>query len=451
MLDLVLGWAALLVLLVAVAIRPPSKGGALTLSYFFGLSVIHVVGLIAFLGSGSGLTDLEVTRIGGEMTVLGMAAFVAGAILARATSRRGARLTAQAPQRRAQAFSRFGWRAFAVGIISYFVLLPLSGSVPSFTAVVSAVATLLILGFWLVLYSNEVVSAQRYTLATLALLPFLPLATLVTGGFLGYGVYWVLSIITFLFVISRRRIWFYLAAPLVVYLGLSLFITYSGQRNGIREVVWLERSSLVDRLVRVSTLVTDFQLLDLNSPTHVAAIDDRLNQNVLVGVAVRRHEAGLSEFAYGGTVAWWALIPRALWPDKPAVGGGGSIVTQYTGIQFAAGTSVGAGQVMEFYVNFGVPGLLIGFAALGFALLRLDYGIMRALAADDTRGLLLRTMPGLALLQPGGNLLEILVALVAAYVGARLILYARIFGLQFSAGAQQARSVSPGSGVVAHT
>ena len=34
---------------------------------------------------------------------------------------------------------------------------------------------------------------------------------------------------------------------------------------------------------------------------------------------------------------------------------------------------------------------------------------MRSLAADDMRGLLLRAMPGLTLLQPGGNLLEILV------------------------------------------
>jgi hypothetical protein len=438
MLDLVLIWAALLLLLVIVAIGRPGQGGALTLSYFLGLSLIHVPGLVACLGSGPNPNDVEMTRVGGEMTVLGMAAFVAGTILARAMGRAGARLTIQSPQRRAQAFNRFGWRAFAVGIISYFVLLPLSGSVPSFAAVVSAVATLLIVGFWLVLYSSEVMAAHHRTLLALALLPVLPLATLVTGGFLGYGVYWVLSVVAFLFVIARRRVWFYLAVPLTVYLGLSLFITYSGQREGIREVVWLERSSLVDRLVRVSTLVTKFQLLDLDSPAHIAAIDGRLNQNGLVGVAVRRHEDGWSAFAYGATVAWWALIPRALWPDKPALGGGGNVVAEYTGIQFAGGTSIGAGQVMEFYINFGLPGLLIGFATLGFALRRLDFGIMRALATDDMHGLLLRAMPGLALLQPGGNLMEILVALIAAYVGAQLILYARVFGIQVSAGAQQA-------------
>jgi hypothetical protein len=438
MLELILIWAGLLLLLIITTARRPGEGGALTLSYFLGLSLIHIPGLIAFLGFASGLSDRGMTRLGGEMTVLGMAAFVAGTILARVTARPGGRLATETPSHRAQTLSRFGRRAFAIGIVSYFVLLPLSSTVPSFTAVVSAVATLLILGFWLVLYSGEVASDQRRTLAVILLLPVLPLATLVTGGFLGYGVYWVLSILAFFFVVARRRVWFYLAAPLVAYLGLSLFVTYMGQRSGIREVVWLERSSLVDRLVRVSTLATEFQLLDLNSPKHVAALDDRLNQNGLVGVTVQRHEDGWSDFAYGGTVAWWALIPRALWPDKPAIGGGGELVTTYTGIRFAAGTSVGAGQVMEFYVNFGVPGLLIGFATLGFVLMRLDHGIMRALAADDMHGLLLRAMPGLALLQPGGNLLEILVASVAAYAGARLILYTGIFEIRFNAGAKQA-------------
>ena len=80
------------------------------------------------------------------------------------------------------------------------------------------------------------------------------------------------------------------------------------------------------------------------------------------------------------------------------------------GSRFEEGTSVGAGQVLEFYVNFGLPGVLAGFAGLGFLLMRLDLGIMRAFAAGDLPGLLLRAMPGLSLLQPGGNLLEILVA-----------------------------------------
>lgn len=428
MTDLLLLWLGLAAILVVFVVPPAGRGGALTLAYFMGLSLIHVPGVLPFLSGGSGLGDRYETRLGFELTVLGMAAFVGGAMLARRTAPCRVAANERTSRNRTQDYGRLGSRTFALGIVAYFLLLPLSGRVPSLTSIVSALATLLILGLWLVLYGAATADDRPRTVATLAVLPLLPLATLATGGFLGYGVYWVLSVVAFLFVIARRRIWFYLAAPLAVYLGLSLFVTYMGQRNGIREVVWDEQTSLLDRLDRVSALATQFELLDLASPTQVAAIDGRLNQNWLVGAGVMRHEAGWSKFAYGATVPVWALIPRAVWPGKPAVGGGGEVVSDFTGIHFAAGTSVGVGQVLEFYINFGVPGIVIGFAALGFALMRLDRGIMRALAAGDTRALLPRAMPGLALLSPGGNVLEILVACVAAYIAAHLVLSLSLLG-----------------------
>jgi hypothetical protein len=438
-LGLLIIWSGLFIALVAFAIGRPGIGGALTLAYFLGLSLIHVPGVLPFLDSESGLVDQDETWIGFEMTILGMAAFVAGAVLARRIDRPRAAAKGAPPRRRAQAFERLGRRTFALGIVAYFLLLPLSGSVPSLTSVVSALATSLILGLWLVLYGAAVAADGRQTLATVALLPLLPLATLVTGGFLGYGVYWVLSVVAFLFVITRRRIWFYFGVPVAVFLGLSFFVTYIGQRAGIRELVWEEQAGMLDRLDRVAAVVTEFQLLDLTSPTQGTALDDRLNQNALVGAAVMNHEGGWASFAYGATIPLWALIPRAVWPDKPAVGGGGDIVSDFTGIRFAEGTSVGAGQVLEFYVNFGIPGLLLGFFGLGYLLMQLDRGIMRSLAADDTRGLLVRTMPGLTLLRPGGNLLEILVAMVAAVVAAHLMLWLKFADIRAALGARAGR------------
>jgi hypothetical protein len=431
--SLIFIWVALLLTLVIFAIGRPGKGGVLTLAYFLGLSLIHVPGVLPFLTPGSGLDDFDETRLGFELTLLGMAAFVAGAVLAGSTARRSAAARGVSPQWRAHVFDRLGRRTLGLGVLAYFVLVPLSGRVPSLTAVVSALATLLIVGLWLVLYGASVIADRRRSLATLALLPLLPLATLVTGGFLGYGVYWVLTVIAFLFVIARRRIWFYAATPVAIFLGLSFFVTYMGQRVGIRDVVWQEQSGLLDRLDRASSLITRFELLDLASPTQAAALDGRLNQNALVGAAVMYHQDGGAPFAYGATIPPWALIPRAVWPNKPDTGGGGAVVSEYSGIQFAQGTSVGAGQVLEFYINFAVPGVSIGFLGLGYLLMRLDQGIMRALAADDMRGLLLRAMPGLMLLQPGGNLLEILVGCVAAYVGAHLVISLKFFDVPLPA------------------
>ena len=65
----------------------PRQGGALTLAYFVGLSLIHMPGVLAFLGGPSAdLGKGEQTRIGFELTLLGMGAFVIGAVAARTTA-----------------------------------------------------------------------------------------------------------------------------------------------------------------------------------------------------------------------------------------------------------------------------------------------------------------------------------------------------------------------------
>ncbi len=98
------------------------------------------------------------------------------------------------------------------------------------------------------------------------------------------------------------------------------------------------------------------------------------------------------------------------------------LVTQFTGVIFAEGTSVGAGNVLEFYMNFGMAGVVAGFAFLGFVLMRLDQGVMGALATGNIHGMVQRALPGLALLQPLGSFLEVLVATISAIVVAQLLI-----------------------------
>jgi hypothetical protein len=302
--------------------------------------------------------------------------------------------------------------------------LPLSGLVPSATALVSGAGTLLILGFFLRLYVANV----RQKLVLLATGLLLPLSTLVIAGFIGFGTVWLLTIAAFCFATARHRIWFYLAAPPIIFLGLSLFVTYAQLRNEIRGVVWDGNTGMVERLAEVSKVLTDFQFLDLSNEQHKIMLDDRLNQNYLVGMGVVRHRENGKELFYGATVPVWALIPRAIWPDKPPVGGGQGWVSQFTGIRFAEATSVGVGQVLEFYMNFGMPGVLAGFAVLGFILMRLDQRTMRALTARDISRLLRCALPGLALLSPMGNLMEILVSVASAMVLSQLLIYSNLLG-----------------------
>lgn len=427
MLALLFMWFVLFAALLVVVIRRAGNSGALVLSYFLGLSLIHVPGLLAHFGD-EGSISRDATKLGFELTLAGMAALVVGAALASAL-RRGRRPISkrQLPH---SAYDRQGWRMIGVGAVAYFVFIPLSFSIPSLTSVVAPFGSLLILGLWLRLYGARQLGDGQRTFAILALLPLLPLATLTGGGFLGFGINWLLSVIAFLFAIARRRRWFYLTAPAAVFLGLSLFVSYMGQRGGIRELEWQQNGGLLERLDRISDIITQFEFLDLNNPAHVAQLEGRLNQNLLVAAAIQRHQDGLTNFAYGRTVPLWGFVPRALWPEKPDIGGGRNVIEMFTGLPSGDNTSVGAGQVLEFYVNFGMRGVLVGFAALGFLLMRLDLGIMRALATENVQLLLVLAMPGLTLVQPGGNLLEIVIAVVSAVIGAQWVGRSAVFDLK---------------------
>jgi len=429
MIWLLLIWVALLAALIVGAIGKYAQGGALTLSYFLGLSLIHLPGALTYIDPLSSVPGRDASIVGFKMTLLGMAAFVASAMLVRFYSPRPPPTNPEAVMVHSKAFAGLGGRAFVLGITSYFVLMPLARFIPSATSLVVGLATLLIIGLWLRLYSAHLAHDSARMATTLGVLPLLPIATLAGGGFLGFGVYWVLSVVSFLFVVARRRIWFFLLAPLVVVFGLSLFATYMGERTGIRDVVWRQQATLEERLDRIGNMVTEFRIIDLNDPRHLKALNDRLNQNYFVGAGVQRHATGSVDFTYGGTVSPLALIPRVIWPDKPVVGGSGDLVSRFTGIPTAYGTSFGVGAVLEFYMNFGVPGVLIGFAGLAALLMWLDNQIALALATGDVRKLLYSAMPGLILLQPGGSFLEIMVGFVAAAIAARLIIALPVLGI----------------------
>jgi hypothetical protein len=427
MLNSLLIWGALFAGLLFIVIDNRRATGAVTLAYFLNLSLGHVPGLLAYLHPSMSWGDVEATEIGFDVTLIGMSTFIVGALAARMFPLRSASTDGYKETASTDALTRVGRRLVAVGIVSFFVVSPFSSLVPSLTAIISVLGLLIIVGLWLRLYA--VAGDSWRTLMTLAALPALPLLTLVTGGFIGFGISWALSVWVFSFVIAQRRIWFYVATVPIIFLGLSLFVTYFSHRNDIRIVTWDTNTSLIQRLDKVSTLITDFQLLDLSNEGDLDALDQRLNQNYLVGVGVMLHRKGSAELLYGSTVPLWIIIPRALWPNKPPVGGSGDLVSQFTGINFADGTSVGVGQVLEFYMNFGVPGVIAGFAALGFILMRIDQALMRALAMRNIHGAVQNALIGIALLNPLGSLIEVLVAVISAIMASKALVHSKLLSL----------------------
>ena len=309
----------------------------------------------------------------------------------------------------------------ACGAFVYLLSLTGLGTLPSASAIISTgpqlVVAGLVLSCWMAWRERKPFKIAGW----LALSLLLPITTVLTSGFLGYGIVAILTVVTFVIGLVSSPWKIVVGGTALTYLGLSLFVSYMRDRNDIRQSVWGEES-YEDRANRVSETLSTFEWFDPDNHKHLERIDDRLNQNYLVGAAVNRLSDN-KEYANGDTLweALLALIPRALWADKPIAAGSGNLVAQFTGIQFAEGTSVGIGQVLEFYANFGTTGVLLGFLIFGVVISTLDARAAECLNASDVQGFVLRYLPGLSLLQVGGQLVEITASALGSFIVAYLV------------------------------
>ncbi len=401
--------------------RQPSAG--MPLAYFWGLSLIHAPGAAAYLGSPTWEGEAQRTFVGFQLTILGFFAFLAGVLAVRAMelSRQPSHPAVIAANIDFAKLYKFSFIYIVLGI-TYFEMGSLF-AIPSMGAVVAALSFMLAVGFSLRLWVARQQGNKTKFWVAIALLPLLPLLTAVKQGFIGFGTYWVIAVLSFISAQSPRRYLHFLVAPLVVFVGLSFFVTYMEARTALRKAIWFEQVGMTQGVEHFLTIFDHFQWFDLDDPAQRAAVVGRLNQNVLVGYATERLKSGSVDYANGETLSAMALavIPRVLWPDKPQVGGGGNVVTTYTGLGFANNTSVGAGQVLEFYINFGTLGVIGGFLILGASIGWLDLRICRNLAENNQKAFLRCYLICLALIQPGGNLVEISVSVFGSAVTSEII------------------------------
>jgi hypothetical protein len=189
------------------------------------------------------------------------------------------------------------------------------------------------------------------------------------------------------------------------------------------------------------------EFFNINEDEHLERIDLRLNQNWLVGAAVHHIDSGRVKYAMGETLlqAVISLVPRAIWPGKPVSAGSGDLVTQYTGYYFAEGTSVGVGQVMEFYINFGQAGVIFGFLFIGFIVALIDQRAGECFTKSDWLNFACWYLPGITVTQIGGSLTEVVAGAGAAVAVATAVKYFILRGRKGASGRQAALSAKLGS------
>ena len=405
--------------LVIVLFQWRRTGVGLVPAYVINLWFIHWVGAAVYMSDLPHLYEEHIIARGLQESGWALGAFAIGVLLLGPliSSRRPAR--SEASER---ITPRRIFRIYLItGVLSYVGMSLFFGDVPTLQAFVYAGTQLVLVA--LALYIYRAFSKQAYLPATgwIALSLLLPLITIVVDGFLSFGIASTLAILTFVGAVARKRLRTIVLAVLACFLGLSFFVTYMEHRSDIRAVVW-SGAPMNQRLDELSATFSAAEWFTPGKQEHLDAIDVRLNQNYYVGLAIQR--LGVSqEYARGSTVveSVLALVPRAIWTDKPIFAGSTNLVSQYTGIRFNTFTSVGVGQVLELYINFGRAGVLLGFALLGTALSILDVRAAEALRTGNWSKFVILFVVGLSIVQVEGSLVNISGGAGASFLLALLV------------------------------
>ena len=413
-------WAlsAGVILLIRTASRLPGAG--LVQAYLLNLALLYWLAAALYVLPWYTNHDPGVVLAGLQQSTYAVIGFGVGSVVLAPWFSPAARAAIRSARRSAE--PELARKYMVVGLVTFFALTPLVSRIPTISAIAVQGWDLLVVGLGLSCWQAWQARKSRAMLGWLSVTLCLPLVTIVTQGFMGYGTAAATAILTFIGNFYRPR-WRGLIAGLILgYLGLSMYVTYMRDREAIREVVW-NGQPLSARLDRVRLTLSTFEWFDWHNQDHLVRLDDRLNQNLLLGAAVQYMDAGLAHFAYGQTLweGFIALIPRAIWPTKPVVAGSGTLVTQYTGIPFAPGTAVGIGHVMEAYISFGTVSVVVGFVLLGILVGLIDFAAGRRLWTGNMRGFLMWFLPGLSFLQVGGSMVELTSSAAAAVLAAWLV------------------------------
>lgn len=391
----------------------------LPLAYLISLLLIHLPGAYSYAAS-NGLYRGVAPRglysaIGIVLTAVSAVTFVAGVYLCRSFVLKRP-LLACVQDARLKSFPIF---CLVGGWFMAFGLVPLSRSLASVGAALSFGSSIWILGVMLGLdRSLHHKRIGRIVGWTSALLLY-PAVILIFNGFLSYGVAAIITVAAFV-MMRLKNVWLIcFGAPFAMFVGLSIFVNYFANRDDLRDVLWTTVGT-EDRVTAVIEAFSNFSSFDYENTDHLRALSSRLNQNEFVGLAATRLERGDVDFLEGRSFyeGFIAIVPRIVWPDKPVFGGSPDVVRHMTGLNLSKTTSWGVGNVMEFYINFGLWSLIPGFLALGALIAFLDLRCFQYLDRGQAGKSLLYLLPGLALIQPNGSLVELAGGGMAALIAA---------------------------------
>ncbi len=419
-------WTICLSALVFISWKRRQENSGLALIYTISLALIHYVIDLVYLINPKQFASDKWMFYGFRESTYGILFFTIGNLIVApfflkifnlpAVSPEDIKLVVQEDQK------IFAKRYFNIGLIAYFILPIFIFNIPTVRSLICAAQQLLVVGVcvicWIAWRDNDRKKLRRWILIAFCF----PVLSVLVQGYLGFGTTMTLVILFFIVRFFKFRIRTFIIGLILAYLSLSLYLSYMRDRESIRQAVWNEKS-FISRIEASKNVVLSPEWFNPFNLQHMETIDSRLNQNYLVGASVENLELGRVEFANGKTIfnTIYALMPRIIWKEKFLVAGATEIVIQYTGIQFLENTSVGIGQVMELYINFGRSGIIIGFLILGIFIAFIDRKSGYHLNKANIYKFVMWFLPGLAIITGGASFAEIAASTGANIIIARLV------------------------------
>jgi len=370
------------------------------IAYLFNLSMNHFFGALVYAMPWWHSDDYECTYLGFQLTLYGITAFIFGCTVLGPFY-----IRSFIPKPNEHAFKvpkNLPSRYLLLGFFFFFICGKFLTKIPSIGTFVQSGWYLLITAVCLFCWKAWIEKKPSKIFWWMVFSLLFPFFTTFNSGFLGLGTVALMSVLFFVCSFFKPR-WVVVVSILVsIYLGLSLCVTYFRDRNELRESIWYNQESKGEVFQHIATSLSNFEFLDLRNNSHLERIDGRLNQNQLAGKAVLYIRDGNTSFAHGRTLlgAVLFLVPRIFWPGKPVMGTSDD-VTEFTGIAYNDTTTVAMGQVMEFYVNFGVPGVIICFILLGAVMACFDYMAATSLLRGNWQKFTFWFLPGLGFMLSG--------------------------------------------------
>lgn len=417
-------WFCLIVWMIAISFtiihhwRQSRPGVGLVMAHILNMWMIHwLPGALYLMPWYSQPRPIDVMIAGMWQSLYATLAFCGGCYFSEKIIKKKL-LLGPGPIVKPASIERVSYFYMLFGLFCYFVLFPLGGRLPSITSLVSNGWNLFALGLALQGWRSLTEGKRLHLLKWLLGGMLLPIITVSASGFMSFGIFLLIVLASFLSMYYRPRWHVVLFGVLGLYIFLSVYVTYMRDRGELREVIWggSEYSERFSSLWQTAVTLEAFNIFD---ESHLWRIDDRLNLTSQVGQAVNVINEGHKDLAWGDTLidSALALVPRAIWWNKSVKAGSGTLVEEYTGFNYNnETTSVGIGQVMEMYINFGTTGVVVGFFLIGLVVTWFDQLAAGRLYAGDWPGFAFWFLPGLGFLGVGGSFVELTATMASGFI-----------------------------------